>query len=798
MTQTEFDKLPGLISRKKFREVTGLTDRKFRDALAARLFGFFQPPTGYRLYYKRDAAKIGGWTMIVAIFASVLSTALHCGAVAFPSFPDSVMGANVKTEWKELATEKPSLEKLREEYRDAVEQRDRSIFTRQRLNHNARFCIWPNQSADGKKWTAPRGSAVFPWMGASDARVGLVDKYINEDVSFLMVMTDRMRVQVSGTEINDAAFAHRATNLLRWMKDTQMTELARERRLGANYLLERGSAVFGVFWERQSQLGYDSIDLEELGKLASEYHQATQQGQQLPEGAKFVAQLAELVMDPARDDEAVAALGQIFPTVRKPRLGKALNELRENGTTRLPRPYLVKNRPTVVALAPNEEIFLPTGTTELQTARGVYRRELVTETQLTDRVLTHGWDDKWVKEMVRTQRGVVSIAGDSRVLRDRQRITSTGTGYTDKLFEVVHAYERRHDADGVPGIYYTCFNPHIMAENAYHGLLDYDHGQYPFIHVERESRSRLLDDARGYGEVAFTWQHQIKTQWDARTDRASLATLPPSYFPSGSPPDKWGPGVQIPVTNPSEYGFMDIPRYDAGSQEVEESVRRFADEYFGRPVDEQNTVQAQVMRQDMGNLWMHAEKLVDAQIFGLMQQFLPDEIFYRVVGSSKSQPLRTTREDIQGSFDVSISFNVGDLDNELVAAKLGLIEKALMMDTTGRVDRNNALDVIFELIDPDVGERVLKPAADASQAEIEDEQTVFAKLMAGLDVDVKPEGQAYDLRLKVLQNIFATNPKAQEAFDKDERVREVTEKRIKQLQFQLQQRDNAIIGRLGA
>ena len=141
---------------------------------------------------------------------------------------------------------------------------------------------------------------------------------------------------------------------------------------------------------------------------------------------------------------------------------------------------------------------------------------------------------------------------------------------------MIHAYQRLHDLDGVPGIYYTCFSPGVKEHYAWHGLLDYEHGEYPFIHIERESRSRLLDEARGYGEIASTWQHQIKTQWDSRVDRASLATLPPMYYPSGMAPDKWGPGVQIPTVSPQDYGFLDIPKYDVGSQEVEESaaVRR--------------------------------------------------------------------------------------------------------------------------------------------------------------------------------------------------------------------------------
>lgn len=698
----------------------------------------------------------------------------------------------------ELATAEPDLTALRDEFLYAVQRRDRNVFNRQRLNHEARYCVWPNQSRDGKKWTAADGKKPFPWPGASDARVALADKYINEDVAFLMVVSERMRVLVNGTESNDAAFAHRSTNLLRWMKQTQMEELPRERRLGANFMLERGSVVFGVFWDRQQQLGYEVIDLETIKGMASQLMMAAAQGEELTDIQEIITHLPGLVMDAAMEKQAAEVLKLVFPTVRPARLRQAVRELREDSTTRLPRPYLIRDRPTVVSLAPNEDVFIPPDTTELRLARGIYRRELVSETQLEDRHQTHGWRKDWIAEMIRTQRGRMSLEFDAQALRTSQRLTSSGLLHTEKLFEVVHAFERRHDEDGVPGIYYTCFNPHVGSEYASHGLLDYDHGEYPFIHIERESRSRLLDDARGYGEVAYTWQQQIKTQWDARVDRASLATLPPSYYPSGMPPDKWGPGVQIPTVSPEDYGFLDIPKYDAGSQEVEESVRRFADEYFGRPVDEQNMVQSQTMRQELANNWMDGMRRIDTQIFKLCQQFLPEEIHFRVVGSSQAKPLHASREEIQGGFDVSIGFNVGDMDNEVVTAKLGLIEKALMMDTTGRVDRNNALDVIFELIDPNIGERILKPALEASQAEIEDEQTIFAKLMAGVDVDVKPEGQAYDLRLQVLENIFTTNPLAVQSYEGNERVREVVDKRVKQLKFQLQQRENAVIGRLGA
>lgn len=699
--------------------------------------------------------------------------------------------------YRESLHDPPNLNELREDWQWAVQQRDHGVFRRQRRNFETRHCVWPNQSDDGKRWTAPAGQTPFPWPGASDARVPLVDLYINQDVAFLMVVWDRMRLVASGVEVNDTAQGHRLTSVLRWMKTTQMQEARREMKLAANYLLERGSAVISVLWDRGLEMGYTPLDMETLRAHAMTLEQ--QGGEGMTPEDQTLAQLPGLILDPTAEAQAVETLAALYEGASRARLRQAVRELRSQGATRLPAPNVTRNRPTIVALAPNEDIFIPPETSDPQQARSWHRRELLSESRLRERKWTHGWDEAFITRMIETQRGAMTDDFAGQVYRGGTRVNSYGQSGTEKLFEVVHSYQRLHNEDGVPGIYYTCWNPRMMELPAHFSPLDYDHGEYPFVFIERETRCRLLDESRGYGEVAHTMQQQVKTQWDARIDRASLATLPPSYYPVGHPPDKWGPGVKLGTVRNDDYGFLQIPPYDIGSKEVEDSVRRFSDEYFGRPVDEYSRTRAMTQQQELANTWMAALRQVDTQTLKLMQQYMPEEFFYRVVGTNQAKPLRATRDEIQGQFDITLTYNVSDLDNEIITAKLGLVEKALLMDTTGRVDRNAALDMVFELIDPNMGERLLRPAADASQSEIDDEQTTFAKLFAGVDVDVKPgSGQAYDLRLQVLQNIFARNPAAQKRFEEDEHFRKLVEKRVQQLQHQLQQRENAMIGRLGA
>jgi len=107
------------------------------------------------------------------------------------------------------------------------------------------------------------------------------------------------------------------------------------------------------------------------------------------------------------------------------------------------------------------------------------------------------------------------------------------------------------------------------------------------------------------------------------------------------------------------------------------------------------------------------------------------------------------------------------------------------------------LNVLFELADPNLGERLLRPAESASQAEVDDERTVFAKISSGLDEDVKP-GQAFALRLQTLQQIMQDPVKLQR-YQQDEEFRTLVDNRMKRLQHQVQQfGQNAQIGRQGA
>lgn len=688
----------------------------------------------------------------------------------------------------------PRIDQLREDFEFTLNERDSSLFTRMKLNFDTRNCIWAGQSQDGRKWRTRAGEdQIFPWPGASDSRVPLVDKYIKKHIAMLMALDNKMRVRVNATEVNDEGWAARMTNYLRWLKSTQMTERRAENELLASYLLERGAAIMSTLWCKKTQLQYEVVDREAIASLAIG---------KLKEGDTRFQDLPGMLFDATFAREAAVLLADLFPDVPSGRLERVATDVALTGEATFPRPAVVMNRPKVIARCPNDDIFISPDASSLEEAN-CYEVEVGRESKFRSYAKQYGWDDAWVEEVIEHQQGAVEFGNLQFNLRNTRQLTNIlpTRGQTDsrKLFLWVHGYRRMVDAEGVPGIFYTVFHPHITESVGKHELLNYAHGQLPHTLFTQERRSRRMDDSRGYGEIASTAQQTIKNQWDMRQDRSSIATLPPSFHPTGQAPDKWGPGVQVPTNTPDRYGFMEVPAHDRGSQEEEQTVQHFTDDYFGFNAQPEAVMDAMAMRQKLADDWMFGQMLVDTQILQLAQQFTEDEFYFRVVGSAQGKPIKATREEIQGKFDLSVGFDVGDLDPMLKKAKLDALSAAYSFDATGQIDRGEGLMVALDIIDPNLSERLIKPGESASLQEAEDERRVFVSLIAGIPVMVKP-GQAYQLRLQTLQETFQQNQYAQQLYQNNQQTQEAFDKRMKDLQQAFQNAPggpNAVIGRGG-
>jgi hypothetical protein len=650
-------------------------------------------------------------------------------------------------------------------------------FGRKTDNFNTRFCLWAGQSEDGRKHAASLGKKPFPWDNASDARIRLADCLINDTVRLLKRAFFSARMQVQPVESSDAIAKNLVETALNWMMKVHcLDDLRREVELALQFRETYGLAVMGIFWRTTTRIEEKTLTLEEIQQVALQ-------------GDGGAAALVDAILDPLQEESAKSMLGILSPKLSSL---SAVRSLREKGEVTYENPYIFESKPEWVALEPLEDILFPASTWSLQRSPWVARRELITEEELRERETTMGYDSEWVERAVK-QKGMTH-----RINRNILRANVHMTDQDRDLIEVYHVYKKIHE-DGATKVQCTVMHTGVTDLVAKDEISPYEHGNFPFVELPRERVSRNLLESRGIPELVATAQAEIKTQRDYRADRASIAILPPVRVPAnrGKIELVFGPASQIPERRPGEFGWMEPPPFDKGTIEVETATRSDIDEYFGRASATVPPARTMLAQQDLVDGFLTDMKLAVGQTLQLMQQYLTDEQIQRITGAPAGN-YQLSREEIQGSYDLIADFDVRDLDNEYLGKKLDYIAKvAIPLDVAGVIDRAGLVKFIMGAVDPVMGAQLVKDPGVASAQEAEDEQVQFTKIAAGAEPPMK-EGGNPQVRMQVLQQTIQSNPALQQRYEQDEIFRKMLDARMQSFQFQLQQQQNAQIGRMGA
>jgi hypothetical protein len=647
-------------------------------------------------------------------------------------------------------------------------------------NFNTRYCIWPGQTDDGRKHQSAYGRKIFPFENAADTKVFLSETLIRERVIALVNSFFKARVQVQPVESMDIAKRNAAESVLRWLIGTHcLDDLRREVRLAAEMRETYGLSIMAVDWEKQTRVEVKTFTMEEAMMMLQETQDPNLQA------------LLEVVLDPEQEELAAQLMGEIIPELGTT---SKVRQFREKGEVEWEQPYVFSSKPVVRALEPWEDIIFPIQTDSIQRAPFVARRELLNEFEIRERAAMEGWDSEWVERAVKhkgeLKRIHLNIHRSDNFLFEQLR----------DLVEVWHVYRKEHDErTGATKVTRTVISWNITDKAALHELMPYQHGDYPFVELPRERNTRPLLEARGIPEITQTAQEEVKIQRDSRVDRTSLSTLPPLKTPAarGKFDLILGPGVQIPERRPGEIGWMAPPPFDQGSIEIETAIRNDVDRYFGRMTEAVNPNLSMLHMQELVDSWLLDMKLVIAQILQLAQQYMTQEEIARVTGNAT--PITEGAADIRGKFDITAEFDARILDNEALGAKMDFIAKVLVpLDSFGVIDRANLVKYLMASVDQNLANLLVQDIGQATQAEIEDEQGAFAKIAAGTEPPLKEGGQNAQVRLQTLQQIIQSNPAVQQRYQQDEIFRRMIDARAQAFNFQLQQQQNAVIGRVGA
>ena len=666
-------------------------------------------------------------------------------------------------------SKEPDINYLAETYRRTQADLGEWLDRRQR-DYDVRNCMWSGKSDDFKKHSNLSSTGeVFPWDGASDQEIRMVDNQINKCVAMVMNAARQAHIVATPVESEDIERANVISMFLRWLINTKMEEFYDQLELGLNHFFEKGLMCHYVWYDSQELKQQQTIRLDEL--------------------AQALPQIAQAIQDGSMDEELSSAIKDQFK-VSKAKAKGMLRELRKEGSTTIPVTRQVINRPRLKALAPDEDVFWPNYTIDPQEAPYVFHVLHMTPEQLRAKIASEGWDEEFVEKAMElsqhTQRDdtLYNVRQMDEVIRD-----------DDETIRIVYCYQRLLDEDDVPGIYCTIMHPDVPDLYAKHELLDYAHGKYPFVITKYEQTSKRLYSSRSIPELGEPLQQVMKIETDALIDRQSLATLPPLEHPLGRPPSKYGPGVRIPYRTPGEIRWASTPPFDGGNVEVRRYIQEMFDKYFGNFAPGVDQVESQNKQQAVINKVFTHLKYVLEQVWTLYQQYGPDAEFFRVTGMQDVQKFNKGRPGER--FDFYLQFDVATQDPQQMLERVKAIaELAPALDRSGTLDTEKLLQLAVGQIMPGASEKIIIPKETASQKAVDEERQTIAELVAGVPPNVRPQ-DAHELKMQVFQQ-WLSQPDIQQKAQQDSALQERIQNYMQQRQMQITQKQNAQIGRLGA
>ena len=664
----------------------------------------------------------------------------------------------------------PDINTLRYAYEQTTVELE-SYFDLCRTSYDDRRNWWAGKSRDHRK----HGADAFPWEGAADMEAHTIDERITRLVSLFMSSLNRSNVRAFPVESTDIPRSKIVSSFLKWMVSSgYIPRFKREMELGANYLLERGILMTYVGWHREDRRFLQRLDLNQIAEIAPE--------------------VVELISGGENDDELVALLEATFPGVTKKRAKKALKDLRKNGEAELPIVRRQIDAPEVKTLAPDGDFFFPPYVTDPQRAPYCFWRTYYTAQELENKVLTDGWDEDFVDYIIQHYRGV-SIDSIEREQEGRRSTSLTDNAYeANELIEIVYGYQRLIDPeDGSEGIYCTVFHKQFTGNEEAPGYAKFEllngYEDYPVVVTKLSEDSKRLYDTQTIPDILRGIQNQVKVERDSRIDRNSLATLPPILHPVGQAPTDWGPGRMIPYRRKGDLDFAPTPPSPVGSIEIEKTMEAQADRLCG--LDETSQI-SQVRKQFLVDKFLQHSAEVLQMCYKCFQRFGPDSVFFRVTGSP--DPVAFNKGNPDENYDIMISYDVLNSDPETQEKKLNQMVALTQLDRSGRINIDSLLDAAANSIDPVLADRVLQPTEAAQEQVVNQVTDDLAKIFAGIEMPARPNGA--QIALTVIQQ-YASQPDIAQRLQSDEAFAARLEKYAGQYTFQMQQAQNAQIGRVG-
>ncbi len=640
-----------------------------------------------------------------------------------------------------------------------------------RASYDDRRNWWVGKSQDLRK----HGADAFPWEGASDMESHVIDERVSRLVALFLSSLQRANIKAFPISTDDIARSQVVSGFLKWMATSgYIPRFLKEMELGANYLLERGILITYVGWQREDRRYIQNLTIDQISGMSEE--------------------VGDLIKEGYMDDELELQIAESFDIDIKI-AKRAVKQIKKTGLAEIPTVVREVDAPNVKTLAPDGDFFFPSYVTDPQRAPFCFWRTFYTAQELKNKVITDGWNEDFVDFVIERYAGV----NVDEIERDELASPVSSSGLSDvsynadELIEIIHGYQRLIDPiDSSEGIYETIFhrefdNSSMATPYAKFELLN-GYEDYPVVVTKLSEDSKRLYDTNSLPSLLRGIQNQVKIEMDSRIDRNSLATLPPIIHPKGQRPHDYGPGRYIPYRRKGDVDFAPTPPAPSGSVEIQQSLEDIADKLTG--IDD--STMSQVKRQFYVDKFLkHCADVLNLA-FKCFQRFGPDEVFFNVTGVSDPQIME--KGSAEDNYDVIVSYDVLNSDPDTQQKKLQQFISLSQMDTGGRFNMNRFLEVAAYSIDPVLADKMILPEQENQVDIMSDITDDISKIYAGIEVPARQNGA--QVALQVLQQ-YAQQPDIAQKLQEDPAFKERLEKYAKQYNFQIQQNQNAQIGRVG-
>jgi hypothetical protein len=544
---------------------------------------------------------------------------------------------------------------------------------------------------------------TFPWPGSSAIVPPLIDKKIDELKPQYLNLVTAVKPPVTALAITPDSQAKTANVELwyEWLIKFGSPRFVEEIILCIDDLLEIGRGVLKSVWHYETHPANETIlpqNLpERLRKIIVTARNEKEADQMYAMSGRTAAVITRGEFDERRDLIQKVVESEWDLDHEEPKDRKALEQIMgwlragAKGPLKIEKRDTTVNVPGIVAVSP-KDLIVPEWTTDVEQAEHLTHVMWFNEFQLRAMGRDAGWDEEVVRRLME-KRKFSRRQGSTAARQDNERQDEAlreGLSFTgDNQFEVLETCTWFSPGEGQPDQKVVILYPAESPETPFK-FYAYQRPsmKWPFHTASFELNKRRWYSPRGVPEKLDDLEYEIIQQHRAKLNRMTIANAPTFTYEIGSgitPSNyRWIPGQFYPVKRQGAVQPMVIPNIDISFEREEQILRTWAEEYLGgtdfglanplssmseaRTATEINAIQGRA-RQSLslrGTLFQRMMGEVYREMLDLWLTWGDPKVWVQVTGG---EPIKLSREDLQGQFELQPTGTIGEQDPQMEAQK---------------------------------------------------------------------------------------------------------------------------------